>query len=162
MAIRRSTAEEIEEGQRLVAPILDPDAEKQDAEPTKVMNAEAIQKLLAVSAFGFRGRSWRVGYLSFPDGSQALKFRGEAKRLSKYVASGMMLDEYNDLCARVAKFLWRVVTPGDGWTAWERLKWRMQWMQNPFEKATDGELGDMLDFCLLRRTTSSVTITPSD
>jgi hypothetical protein len=162
VAIHRTSDVVLEKAQQDLKLILEPAGPTDEAPSAKIVNAEAIRKLLIASAFDFAGRRWSIPTLSFHEGVTALRYKNEALRMNKYVASGVMLDEYEVLCQKVAMLVWRVVVPVGGWTLRELVWRRFGWSRNPFLVAGDADIGAILDFCLLRRTTSTVSLPESD
>lgn len=151
MPIRRTTDEQLDHGQAVLSEKLGAAAANQ--EPPKLVNSDAVAKMLGAMMFPFAGRIWTVTHISFNAGIDLAKLELQVKEYAKYQPSGLLLEEYRAIVKAIAERVWPLVVPVEGWTLRERVLRAIGWkLPNPFLEASEADLGVILTFCLMRRT----------
>jgi hypothetical protein len=149
--IRRTVEEALDESQNQLDTLFKKVDEKRP--PLEIVNVETFRRMLAGSTFSYQGERYRVPRLPFEAGVELKKLELEVQRMNRYVASGMMMEEYRLIARRLAAIMWTVVWPTSRWAI---VRKRLGMMRNPFRQATDFELGQVLSFCLAHRMTSTI------
>lgn len=140
----------MQRGQDRLSALLDDTTEKATPE---IVNMDAVGRLLEAAAFPHAGRVWHVPSVPFKIGCALMKAQLRVKEIGKYSASGMLVDEYETECEKIADLIFQVAQPVGGWSWRERIARRFGWLKNPFRDAAEGDLGAIMTFCSTRRMT---------
>jgi hypothetical protein len=101
--------------------------------------------------FVFQGRPYGVPSLPYKAGLQFVEIQGDLEPFQKGLHR-KDLPEYQQILSRLARLIWRHCYP----TGFRRVLRFFGLMRNPFDGATEAELGERLRFFDMCRTRSSV------
>lgn len=97
----------------------------------------------------FRGRMWEIPPVSFEDGIKVLELVTWFQEAREN--PGGALSQYRTQMRRAIHLIRKLVRPERGLV--RRLRWRLRLHRNPWRTATHEELGEILGFFWMRRTT---------
>lgn len=128
------------------------------AATTEVRNTQAVLDLGNLKAFLFRGQPFGVPPIGWKDGQRLVLLQASfnqylSKQLDESAARG-----YFAAVAQVAPLLWQLTRPVG---KIRRLMKRLGLHRNPFQEATEAELGQLLSFFQACRTMSSIGQLPA-
>jgi len=123
----------------------------------KLLNVQQVLDLGNLVFFTFRGRAYGVPPLPYKAGLRFADVSADLKRLQGELIQGQLtrdaIAEYRQILAALPGLMWRHARPvGRA----RRLLRVVGLLRNPFEEASEKEFGELLDFFLSRRMTSSV------
>ncbi len=121
------------------------------------LNTKTVLDLGNQVFYLFRGRPFGVPAIPHKAGLELADLQAQAQEFVGKIKTRGDLHAYRQLVEKLPKKLWRLVDhPPGGWFA--RLLHKLRLLPNPFKQATEAELGELLDFFLKRRMTSSVLL----
>jgi hypothetical protein len=109
----------------------------------RVLNMEAVEALVGVRSFGFRGVVYEVPPIPATVG---MRLQLLSARLHRAQEDKAPPEVFAPIWEEAATLAARCVRP----KGWRRLFWRLR-RRNPFRDATEGDLVDLLAFCLACR-----------
>lgn len=114
----------------------------------EVKNRAALVYLTDPLRVPFQGRLYELPPVGFRDGDRIMALR---EVLGDPDAEPKARREANEAAIRLIR---RLVTPDRGLY---RIRWKLRLVRNPFRRATDVEIGEMLGFLAACRMRSSIT-----
>jgi len=122
-------------------------------EPAKIANVNPLLGRDRAREFEYRGRRYVVPPIDYREGAALQLFiQTEMQPWTDKAPTWETMDEYEAVCAASAEMVWRLCRPA----GWRRFLKR--WMHNPFMRAGDNELSDIIGFFWQCRTKSSVRL----
>lgn len=123
----------------------------------RALNTKTVLDLGNQVFYLFRGRPFGVPAIPHKAGLDLADLQAQAQEFVGKIKTRDDLRAYRKLVEQIPSKLWRLVgRPPGGWVP--RLLHRLHLLPNPFRQATEAELGELLDFFLKRRMTSSVLL----
>jgi|SRR5687767_1404604 len=125
-------------------------AQRPQAPAPRTQNVQHVLDMGNTVFFIFQGRPYGVPSLPYKAGLQFVEIGAELDRFQKGLQR-KDLPEYRQILSRLARLIWRHCHP----TGFRRVLRFFGLMRNPFEQATEAELGERLRFFDMCRKRSS-------
>lgn len=125
-------------------------AQRPQVPAPRTQNVQHVLDMGNTIFFIFQGRPYGVPALPYKAGLQFVEVQADLERFQKGLPR-KDLPEYRQILDRLARLIWRHCYP----TGFRRVLRALGLMRNPFEGATEAELGERLRFFDQCRTRSS-------
>lgn len=163
MPIRRTTPDEEQQARNRLDALVRERLEPKGGDGSDILdikNVRAVAELLTTRPITIgdppHARAYRVPPVPFTPGIELFALKLEADRMERWLKDHTLIAEYAKHLDRLADKVWTLLEPVD---PVERMKKRLGWLRgkrNPVRGVTQQSLVDLVDFCLMRRMTSSV------
>ena len=128
-----------------------PEAGRAAAEP---VNEQAVLALLEYRALEFAGRAYRVPPIDYIDGVRLQRLVRLRLTLDGKTPDESTIAQYETLVRDIVRVCGPLLLP----MGWRRWVWRLMGKPNPLKRATEAELGAVLDFLFRCRMTGRVRL----